>query len=71
MKRNRKHGIFGVNTNVVALSIENNEEKRNSITVGDALSTVFHQMRIAGNRSRTIESYQYIFEQFTNVNKLK
>jgi hypothetical protein len=28
-------------------------------------------MRIAGNSQRTIEIYQYIFEQFMTINKLR
>lgn len=35
--------------------------------VSAALDTVFNQMRIAGNRPRTIDSYDYIFKQFVEV----
>ncbi|GGG23778.1 hypothetical protein GCM10007425_17770 [Lysinibacillus alkalisoli] len=64
--RKRKHGIFAVNSEVVMLSSSKGEEREgthNSI----ALETVFKQMRIAGNRPRTIESYEYIFKQFVEV----
>ncbi len=33
--------------------------------------TVFNQMRIAGNRPRTIESYEYIFKQFVEVCRIE
>lgn len=57
--RKRKHGIFAVNGDVVVLS--NVKEERIDFThINYALETVFNQMRIAGNRSRTIESYEYI-----------
>lgn len=39
-----------------------------AIKVVTALNTVFQQMRVAGNRQRTIESYKYIFNQFVEVN---
>lgn len=65
----RKHGVFAVNSDVVVLNSKN-KLKRDTITVVDALDTVFQQMRIAGNRQRTIESYQYIFKQFVEVNNL-
>ncbi|WP_313236130.1 tyrosine-type recombinase/integrase [Sporosarcina ureae] len=71
MSRNRKHGIFAVSGDVVVLPSKNNELKRDSLAISSALETVFQQMRISGNRQRTIESYQYIFEQFVRVNKLQ
>lgn len=64
--RKRKHGIFAVNSEVVLLSNSKSEE-REGTHISVALETVFKQMRIAGNRPRTIESYEYIFKQFVEV----
>lgn len=69
--KGRKHGIFSVSRDVLALPSENHETGRDSLTIVSALDTVFQQMRVAGNRPRTIQSYQYIFEQFVAVSKLK
>ena len=59
--RKRKHGIFAVNSDVVLLS-KSKDEEREGTHINIALETVFKQMRIAGNRPRTIESYEYIFK---------
>ncbi len=64
--RKRKHGIFAVNSEVVLLSSSEGEE-REGTHISIALETIFKQMRIAGNRPRTIESYEYIFKQFVEV----
>lgn len=64
--RKRKHGIFAVNSEVVLLSSSKGEE-REGMHISIALETIFKQMRIAGNRSRTIQSYEYIFKQFVEV----
>lgn len=71
MSKSRKHGIFAVSGDVVALPSKQYEEKRDVITVAVALETVFKQMKIAGNRERTILSYKYIFNQFVEMNRLK
>ena len=68
--KSRRHGIFAVSGDVVALPTMNREEVRNAITIDTALETVFKQMKIGGNRERTIQSYDYIFKQFVEVNKL-
>lgn len=70
MSRGRKHGVFAVNGDLVVMPTKIYESKRDCLTFEDALEVVFQQMRIAGNRQRTIESYQYIFEQFMTINKL-
>lgn len=70
MSRGRKHGVFAVNGDLVVMPTKFYESKRDCLTIEDALEVVFQQMRIAGNRQRTIESYQYIFEQFMTINKL-
>ena len=60
MSRSRKYGVFAVSGDVVVLPSKNSEAKRGSLTINSALDTVFQQMKIAGNRQRTIESYQYL-----------
>jgi len=67
----RKHGIFSVQLEEVNISTKKKTIKRDSITIQQALETVYQQMRIAGNRIRTIESYDYIFNQFVQFNKLE
>lgn len=66
VNRKRKHGVFEVNGDVVVLS-NPKEERMDCTHIKYALDIVFNQMRIAGNRPRTIESYEYIFKQFIEV----
>lgn len=65
--RKRKHGIFAVNGDVVALSSNKKEARKDCMQISVALDTIFNQMRIGGNRPRTIESYEYIIKQFVDV----
>ncbi|MFJ7982246.1 hypothetical protein ACIQ1D_18465 [Lysinibacillus xylanilyticus] len=65
--RKRKHGIFAVKGDVVALSSSKKEARKDCIEINLALETIFNQMRIGGNRSPTIESYEYIIKQFVEV----
>ncbi|MGE7021323.1 hypothetical protein [Solibacillus cecembensis] len=65
--RKRKHGIFAVSGDVVALSGNKEEARKDFLPISAALDTIFNQMRIAGNRPRTIESYDYIIKQFVDV----
>jgi len=67
----RKHGIFSIQSEEVNISTKKKAVKRNGITIPQALETIYQQMRIAGNRIRTIESYDYIFNQFVQFNKLE
>ncbi|MCZ8533380.1 tyrosine-type recombinase/integrase [Psychrobacillus psychrodurans] len=67
----RKHGVFSVQLEEVNISTKKKTIKRYSITIQQALETVYQQMRIAGNRIRTIESYDYIFNQFVQFNILE
>jgi integrase len=67
----RKRGIFSVETNTIEISKQSENVKRDGITITKALVTIFQQMRIAGNRERTIDSYNYIFNQFVQFNKLE
>ncbi|MFE3577359.1 hypothetical protein [Lysinibacillus sp. NPDC059133] len=56
---------------MVVLPTKQYEDVRDAITVAAALETVFKQMQIVGHRQRTIESYEYIFNQFMTVNRLQ
>lgn len=67
MSRSRKHGVFAVSGDVVAISNKRRELRKDDKEIQKALETIFHQMRIAGNRQRTIESYAYIFQQFVGM----
>lgn len=67
----RKHGIFSIQSEEVNISTKKKAVKRKGITIPQALETIYQQMRIAGNRIRTIESYDYIFNQFIQFNKLE
>lgn len=64
--RKRKYGVFAVNGDVVVLT-KANEKRLDCTHIDYALDTIFNQMRIAGNRPRTIDSYEYIFKQFVEV----
>ncbi|MGA3675543.1 hypothetical protein [Lysinibacillus agricola] len=66
MSRSRKHGIFAVSGDVVVMP-NKKVERKDCVEVNAVLDTVFNQMRIAGNRPRTIDSYAYIFKQFVEV----
>lgn len=67
VSRNRKHGIFGVSSDVVVISKKQKVLRENDKEIREALENVFNQMRIAGNRQRTIDGYKYIFNQFVEV----
>lgn len=71
MSKGRKHGIFAVSGDVVVIPTEKNEEQKDCTLILTALETVFTQMRIAGNRPRTIESYEYIFNQFVEITHIE
>ncbi len=60
----RKNGIFlKVNRRELQI-LQKKAVRRNGITIPKALETVFQQMRIVANRESTIDSYNYIFNQF-------
>ncbi|MFZ4202628.1 MULTISPECIES: hypothetical protein [Lysinibacillus] len=71
--RKRKHGIFAVSSEAVEM-IQTEEMQQQKLTgkpIEEALATVFNQMKVAGNRPRTIESYEYIFKQFVQINGIE
>ncbi|TDY03602.1 UNVERIFIED_CONTAM: site-specific recombinase XerD [Lysinibacillus xylanilyticus] len=71
--RKRKHGIFAVSNEAVEMiqAEEVQQQKVTSKPIAEALETIFNQMRVAGNRPRTIESYSYIFNQFVEMNNIE
>ncbi|WP_438312446.1 tyrosine-type recombinase/integrase [Sporosarcina sp. FA9] len=71
MSRSRKHGVFAVSGDVVIMPTKVRSLEREGMKIEIALETIFQQMRIAGNRPRTIDSYQYIFLQFCTTCKIK
>lgn len=70
MSRSRKHGIFAVSGDVVVMP-NKKVERKDCVEINAALDTVFNQMRIAGNRPRTIDSYAYIFKQFVKLCRIE
>lgn len=58
--KGRKRGIFAVQVDEVEVSKKPVITKKDTITIPKALTTIYQQMRIAGNRERTIDSYNYI-----------
>lgn len=56
----KKHGIFSVQSEEVNISTKKKIVKRSGMTIPYALETIYQQLRIAGNRIRTIESYDYL-----------
>lgn len=70
--RKRKHGIFAVDSEAVeTMETQEVQQIGKGKAIDEALETVFNQMRIAGNRPRTIDSYKYIFKQFVVANRIK
>jgi len=47
MSRGRKHGVFAVSGDVVAISNKRKELRKDDKEIKKALETIFHQMRIA------------------------
>lgn len=66
VKRTRKHGAFAVDE-TFDIDIKRVESRRDSLTVLQALKTVYRQMEISGNRPRTIESYAFAWNEFIKV----
>ena len=70
VKRTRKHGAFAVDEKF-DIEIKPVEDRRDSLTVQQALKTVFRQMQISGNRPRTIESYAFAWNEFIKITGVK
>lgn len=67
----RNKGIFSVQANQISISKQTENIKRNDITIQQALDIVYQQMKVAGNRERTISSYDYIFQEFIKYTDLE
>ncbi|WP_239456750.1 phage integrase N-terminal SAM-like domain-containing protein [Exiguobacterium sp. N4-1P] len=67
----RKHGVFSIQLEEVNISTKKKSFEKSGTPIPQALEIVYQQMRIAGNRIRTIESYDYIINQFLKFNKLE
>ncbi|WP_324729077.1 hypothetical protein VO178_21740 [Lysinibacillus fusiformis] len=70
VKRTRKHSAFAVDE-AFDIDIKRVESRRDSLTVLQALKTVYRQMEISGNRPRTIESYEFAWNEFIKVTGVK
>lgn len=70
VKRTRKHGAFAVDE-TFDIDIKRVESRRDSLTVLQALKTVYRQMEISGNRPRTIESYAFAWNEFIKVTNVR
>jgi len=70
VKRTRKHGAFAVEESF-DIDFKRIEDRRDSLTVQQALKTVFRQMEISGNRPRTIESYAFAWNEFIKVTSVR
>jgi len=66
----RKRGVFSVQANEIEISKQPVTINKDAITITKALTIVYQQMRIAGNWERTIDSYNYIFNQFVQFSNL-
>lgn len=67
LDKSRKHGVFSMGN---VLQEKYNAQNKDWIPIDYALDTVFRQMSIAGNRPRTIESYDYIFRGYCKANNI-
>lgn len=67
MDKSRKHGVFSMGS---ARHVNPKASNNHWIPIDYALEIVFKQMNIAGNRPRTIDSYDYIFRGFCEANKI-
>lgn len=70
-KNNRRHGVFAVEQPFEQITLKNTGNKRDALAIDDALRVVFRQMEIGGSRPRTIESYEYVFNDFTKRTNLR
>lgn len=70
VKRTRKHGAFAIEE-LFDIDFKRVEDRRDSLSVLQALKTVFRQMEISGNRPRTIESYEFAWNEFIKVTSVR
>lgn len=67
----RKNGVFAIQDEDGVTEFNRVSQRRNALKIDDALIIVYQQMRVSGNRERTITDYDYIFKQFVKVNNLR
>ncbi|MFJ6264131.1 hypothetical protein ACIQGW_03810 [Lysinibacillus xylanilyticus] len=67
MDKSRKHGVLSMGN---ARHVNPKDSNNHWIPIDYALELVFKQMNIAGNRPRTIDSYDYIFHGFCKTNNI-
>lgn len=71
MSKSRKHGVFAVEGLAPIIQYSEKElQKKQWTPISYCLKTVYKQMELAGNRPRTISSYDYIFKQFCSANNI-
>ena len=70
MFSNRKHGVYAVMEGKATVAASGTNSNKNWTPISYGTEVVFRQMQIAGNRPRTIQSYDYIFKQFVKFNEL-
>lgn len=66
----RKHGVYAVMEGQATVADSGTFVNKNWTPISYGMEVVFRQMQIAGNRPRTIQSYDYIFKQFVKFNEL-
>jgi len=68
MSNIRKHGVYAIEKTDMKFIKGGHEDKKSWTPISYGMEVVFRQMQIAGNRPRTIQSYDYIFKQFVQFN---
>ncbi|MDN4608625.1 tyrosine-type recombinase/integrase [Sporosarcina highlanderae] len=63
---NRKHGVFSVKP-TENFKVRSRKKNHDGITIEQALNVIFRQMELSGRRERTIQSYEYIFNDFATA----
>ncbi|MDZ5713548.1 tyrosine-type recombinase/integrase [Jeotgalibacillus haloalkalitolerans] len=72
MERNRKHGVFAVKEKSTDLLLTINESaKSTDQLIDEALKAIYKQMKVEGIRDRTIQTYEYAFQQMVKFSKIK
>ena len=70
MSNIRKHGVYAVEETQLEGRKSSVNSNKSWTPISYGMEVVFKQMQIAGNRPRTIQSYDYIFKQFVKFNGL-
>ena len=70
MSNIRKHGVYAVEETLLEGRKRIVSSNKSWTPISYGMEVVYRQMQIAGNRPRTIQSYDYIFKQFIEFNGL-